>query len=253
MPERPMPILGLCVATRVQGRLWAYALLMGLYSGLAVWKEATSYRDLGDQPPDVHAALSLVLGLLLVFRTNRAYARWWEARCLWGALVNCCRNFAVEVRRFVEPDPAEREAFRLHLVGFPYALKEHLREGTSLEQTRGFGGHPDCPRHVPAYLVSKMYGMLAGWKRAGRIDGEELLVVNREAAKLLDICGACERIRNTPKAPSYRAFVRLGVLLYVLTLPWALVQSFQMWTIAMTIVMSYFMIGASMKMAGAAW
>ena len=77
------------------------ALAMGLYALFPVVKEYTSYASIGDTPSDLHAALSLVLGWLLVFRTNAAYARWWEARTLWGSLINCSRNLAIKIQEFL--------------------------------------------------------------------------------------------------------------------------------------------------------
>ncbi len=53
------------------------AAVVGFYSFLPVWKEASAYKDIGDMPSQIHAAMSLTLGWLLVFRTNSAYARWW--------------------------------------------------------------------------------------------------------------------------------------------------------------------------------
>ncbi len=66
--------------------------IVGLYSLLPVLKEKSSFKDYADMPSQVHAGLSFVLGWLLVFRINTAYARWWEARTLWGTLVNASRN-----------------------------------------------------------------------------------------------------------------------------------------------------------------
>ncbi|HAY81001.1 MAG TPA: hypothetical protein DCY79_14440, partial [Planctomycetaceae bacterium] len=101
--------------------LWVtfYALLLSLYALLPVWKEYSSYKEFGDLPSDIHAALTLVLGWLLVFRTNTAYARWWEARTLWGALVNTSRNIMVKVVSIPGITEERAREFQRDITAFP--------------------------------------------------------------------------------------------------------------------------------------
>ena len=82
--------------SRTLGRVALMALATGAYAALAVWKENSKYNAVADTPAELHTALSLVLGLLLVFRTNATYNRWWEARTLWGAIVT---HFMVRVNQ----------------------------------------------------------------------------------------------------------------------------------------------------------
>src|SRR5436853_89866 len=70
----------------------------------------------------------IVLGTLLVFRNKEAYERWWEARKLWGQLINDIRNLALKVRANVDLSDEERREFRRVLIAFPHALKCHLRD-----------------------------------------------------------------------------------------------------------------------------
>jgi ion channel-forming bestrophin family protein len=225
--------------TRVAG----YAVLVGLYAGLPVWKEYSRFRDVGDLPAEIHAALTLVLGWVLVFRTNTSYARWWEARTLWGGLVNSSRNLAIKVADLVRAEDADLVRFRTKIVAFAHALKNHLREESDLRSLPGFEHESDDPAHVPGYLVTRMYERLADWKKAGFIDGDELRVLDEEARRFLDICGGCERIKNTRLARSYRAFARQCVLLFLATFPWGIAHDFQWWTIPLTAITAYFMIG----------
>ncbi len=91
-------------------------------------KEMSVYRDLGDTAPELHAALSLIVGWLLVFRTNTAHARWWEARTLWGALINASRNLALKVSRLGSISSDDKQAVKRLIIDFPVALKLHLRQ-----------------------------------------------------------------------------------------------------------------------------
>ena len=101
----------------------------------------------------MHSILGFVLSLLVVFRTNTAYDRWWEGRKLWGALVNNTRNLAVKINAFLpESCKAERKFFNTMIGGFPTALKEHLRDGIKLDEiddVEGFKESFGDREHVP--------------------------------------------------------------------------------------------------------
>jgi len=119
---------------RTLTRVTFYAVLMGLFAVLPVIR--VQFLGLGnytDIPSDVHAALAVVLGWLLVFRTNTSYARWWEARTLWGSLVNISRNMAIKVADLVKADDAELIKFQTEIVAFAYGLKDHLRDEAVLQ------------------------------------------------------------------------------------------------------------------------
>lgn len=230
--------------SRTLSRVAVYAVLVSVYSVLPAWLETrTRYAEMFDLPSDIHAALTLVLGWLLVFRTNASYGRWWEARTLWGALVNTSRNLAIKVADLVRSPDRDLIGFRTDIVAFPVALRDHLREGAVLQRLPGFEDCSDQPSHVPAYLVTRMYEEFAAWKADGRIDGDELRVLDDESRRLLDICGGCERIRNTRLAWSYRAFARQCVFLVLATLPWGIVDMFHWWAVPLTGIISYFMLG----------
>ncbi|MEZ6063287.1 MAG: bestrophin family protein [Planctomycetaceae bacterium] len=229
---------------RTLWRVTVYALLIGAYALIPVLKEShpksTTFADL---PSDLHAALTIVLGWLLVFRTNSSYGRWWEARQLWGSLVNVSRNLAIKVADLVRASDDEMNRFRVDIVAFAYGLKDHLREESLLQKLPGFENCTDRPSHVPSYLITRMYEEFSSWKTNGSIDGDELRVLDEEARRFLDICGGCERIRKTQVVRSYKLFARQCVFLYLATFPWGIVDSFRWWTIPLTVIVAYFMLG----------
>ena len=219
------------------------AFIAGAYALLAVWKENSPFKGVADIPAELHTALTLVLGCLLVFRTNVAYNRWWEARTLWGALVNASRNLAAKLTSLVEIPTDQLESAINVIVAFAYGLRDHLRDETPYDLDQTVAPEAANAEHVPAYLVNQLYAKLRSWKDEGRLDGDELRVVDRELARFLDICGGCERIRHTRLVRSYRAFARQCVVLFLLTLPWGLVDAFQWWTVPLTAITAYFMLG----------
>jgi putative membrane protein len=216
------------------------AVAMGVYATLPVAKEYSSYKEYGDSPSELHAALSLTLGWLLVFRTNAAYARWWEARTLWGCLINATRNLSMKLSTLASPTQTDARFLAMALVEFPQALKCHLRNET-YDHRELITEH--CPSHTPLAIANRVYAWVHRRKEEGRIDGDDLRVIDVELAKLMDVCGACERIARTPIVRSYRIFTRQCIMFFLFTLPWGIAEDFKWWTIPLTMVISYFMIG----------
>jgi putative membrane protein len=229
--------------SRTLGLVSIYAILVGLYSTLAVWKEYSSFSHLADTPAEIHAAITVVLGWLLVFRTNTAYARWWEARTLWGQLVNIARNTAIKTSQLVNLPEDSRQHIQRVLVAFPYVLRDHLRGESSIERVSKLLP-PDMPqRHVPSALIARLYRVLENCRAAGKLDGDELRIIDTDLRAFLDVCGGCERIRNTRIARSYRVFARQCVFFFLATFPWGIVESCGAWTIPLTTIIAYFMLG----------
>jgi putative membrane protein len=228
-------------------RLLVWVVVLGVYAAIAACKELIEpLRDFADLPSDAYALLGVILSLLLVFRTNTAYDRWWEGRKLWGQLLNDSRSLIAKVKHLVSTDEQERRDFAELVISFAYALRDHLRGPVELRQLPGFADASINPRHVPGHLIGLMYERLGRWKGQGQLDGMEALLLDRHAAAFSDILGGCERIRNTPLSISYRGYVRLCLLIYLATLPWGLEHTFNWWTIPATMMVAFFMLGLEM-------
>lgn len=204
------------------------------YSGLVAWLVFAVWKLPDDSHLKnislLHSLLGFVISLLLAFRSNSAYDRWWEGRKLWGALVNNSRNLALRMDALLPAEDLEgRRFFRAMIPNFAFALKNHLREQFSPDEFVAGGGvearHLDPARHVPNQINRHLLRRAYALRRQGVITGEELLTVNAELQSFADICGACERIRNTPIPFSYSAFLKKFIFFYVMTLPFGLVFS----------------------------
>ncbi len=224
-------------------RVWLWSLLLGGYASLTMFKDAAWFPALPDIPGGLDAAASFAMGMLLVFRTNRAYERWWEARTQWGTLVNVSRNLAVKVRELVAVDAAEKQRFAALIVAYSEALMDHLRDDLSLPTLAPYHSGEAPPEHPPSFLVRRIYAAFHRWQSEGRLSEQMLWILDRESRVLLDVCGACERIKNTLMAQSWRLFTRQCVFVYLLLLPWGLHDDFHYWTIPLTVVIAYFVIG----------
>jgi ion channel-forming bestrophin family protein len=178
----------------------------------------------------MHSLLGFVISLLLVFRTNTAYDRWWEGRKLWGALVNNSRNLALKLSGILpKNDTQSRVFFKTFIPQYAIVLKNHLRsEATRLELDEAL--HPelaelDHDKHLPNQLAALLFKKVNTLYEAGKIKGDQLIILNNELLSFTDICGACERIKNTPIPFSYSAFIKKFIFFYVMTLPWGYVFS----------------------------
>lgn len=228
----------------VARKLVVFVAMAGLYAWFVDW--FTETESVAKSVIDaIHGASfgSMILGVLLVFRTNSAYDRWWEARKLWGQLVNDTRNLSMKVKSYVALDEQDMADFRKLVISFPFALREHLREGVALNKIPGFEGATDFPAHVPAYIAESIFQLMKEWRIKNKIDGFEMMQLDAHARSFMDICGACERIKSSPIALSYRAILRQGVALNVLSIPWYFANDCHAWTVLITCVVAYFMIG----------
>lgn len=213
-------------------KLFPLILFVVLYSlGIAYWE--IEYLHLSANSwvkniPTLHNLLGFAISILLVFRTNTAYDRWWEGRKLWGALVNNSRNLALKIDNLVPGnDTATRLFFKETIPLYAFALKTHLQsEATRLaldeHQHPGLNGI-DKDKHVPNQIAGRMIRKTYELYTRGSISGEQLLSINGEVSSFTDICGACERIKNTPIPLSYSSFIKKFIFIYVITLPFGYV------------------------------
>lgn len=187
----------------------------GVYAALIVWLETDVWRIAVPLGPSFLSILGIILGLLLVFRTNTAYDRWWEGRRLWGQLVNTSRALAHALDAMLARTSDRRDDYATLLGRFPRALAEHLR------RPRDAGGP-----HVPNEVVRALSRAIHEDIQAGHLPREAIIALTPMVAVLDDVCGACERIRNTPIPFSYSSYVKQFVMLYALVMPFGLVREF---------------------------
>lgn len=215
-----------------------------LFTALLVFAELNFHQlSIFSKAIQVHSLLGFVIGLLLVFRTNSAYDRWWEGRKQWGALVNNCRNAALKFKAVLQEDEATRKFYAVAISNYAFALKEHLRAGVKLEELDEAGSlskaYLNQRKHLPNAIVECMHLKTQELYAEKRISGEQLIVLNRELEALTDITGACERIKNTPIPFSYNLFIKKFIFVYTLTLPFGLADDYFYWTVPIATFILY--------------
>jgi ion channel-forming bestrophin family protein len=234
-------------------KLLPMILAIGAYTALVAWVDLV-WLDLSDDVlvknlPVMHSLLGFAISMLLVFRTNTAYDRWWEGRKHWGALVNVTRNLAVKLDAWLPGAEPQRRAFAALLGQFAHELRRHLlRENTRLELDET--AHPELPqldrtRHTPTQVVQALHEQVRKARMKGMLDEQCFLLLHQDMNALLDICGACERIKNTPIPYSYSAFIKKFIVVYSVTLPLGFV--FTLGWIAVPVVIFIFYVLASLE------
>lgn len=207
---------------------------LSIYSGFIAWLELEVWKLSANSEVSkislMHGLLSFVISLLLVFRTNTAYDRWWEGRRQWGALVNSSRNLAIKIQAMLPADNhADRHFFKVMIPNFAYSLKNHLRKtylSNELEVLPGQESlHMDISKHVPNQVTQLIISKTMELYRNGQLTGDQLILLNPELQTFADVCGACERIKNTPIPFSYSVFIKKFIFFYIMTMPFAYVFS----------------------------
>ncbi|MEI8378785.1 MAG: bestrophin family protein [Planctomycetota bacterium] len=199
-------------------------------------------------PETAHSLIGSALALLLVFRTNGSYDRFWEGRKQWGGIVNECRNLARQCESWLGKERELANRSIRWIVAFPFATMHRLR-GDHLIGPVGRALPVDEvqqaqeTRHVPLAVARKLTSLLHEAQQQGVIDAIQLQSLDQNIQQLMDYCGACERIRSTPAPYGYVVHLRRALIIYCLTLPLALVQKFGWESIIVTLVISYVLFG----------
>jgi putative membrane protein len=191
----------------------------------------------------LHSLLGFVLSLLLVFRTNTAYDRWWEVRKLWGKLVNDSRNISIKLSNLLprETHQKERNQLEKYLKFYPHFLAKHLsKESTRLALDEDYADlETSLIHHSPSELVYLINRRIIKLKQEGILTDFDILYLDKEIYGYLEVCGGCERIKNTPIPYSYSSFIKKFIVLYVLALPIGYVINIGYFIIPLTVFIYY--------------
>ncbi len=169
------------------------------------------------------------LGLLLILRTNAGYDRWWEARKLWGGIVNQSRNLVIGAVAYGPNDLGWQEKFVRWTAVFPHVARLNLRGELPSSEVANLVGPDDARRvatteHMPSFVAAMLANLLYEAREKLGMDGFSFIQVDRERALLIDHIGACERIAKTPLPRAYSINIRRFIVIFILMLPFSLLH-----------------------------
>ncbi|WP_396164140.1 bestrophin family protein [Flavobacterium sp.] len=218
-------------------------IFIGFYSGGVAYLEL-EYWNLSENSrvknlTIMHTTVGFVLSLLLAYRTNTAYDRWWEGRKLWGGLVNNSRNLALKLSAFLK-DENDRHYFSKVIPAYASVLSKHLRnEEVGQMLFEGLDLTIDQHKHRPNQVAKMLFQKANDLYVSGKISGNQFYIINAELQSFTEICGACERIKNTPIPYSYSSFIKKFIFFFVMTLPFGFVFNLGYYVIPVVIFIFY--------------
>lgn len=192
----------------------------------------------------IYSIIGFVISLLLVFRTNTAYDRWWEGRKKWGEMVNDARNLAAKLS-VLDLKENERDFFNRMISNYVFAMRDHLRDGVVMEELLLNEQEKATlveKGHVPSQLVKMIYAKVNILVKEGRLSQEAYITVEHTLNNFLNNIGACERIKNTPIPYSYSIFIKKFIFLYTASLPLALLEFFEYYTAIIATLVFYILV-----------
>lgn len=187
----------------------------------------------------------LVMGLILVFRINAGYDRWWEARKLWGTVVNNSRNLAIIVCNYIDKSSTKSiDKLIGYISAMPYLMKNNLRLNESTEEVEHLLNKSVYHQlvnidHKPNFISSKIAALLFSLLKENKLDQFSFLRAEESRAVIIDCQGACERILKTPMPFVMAIKSRRFILLFLLFLPFGLVNYSIYITPLVTALVSY--------------
>jgi putative membrane protein len=233
----------------VFGKIKNEMALLTIYSA-AVYV-AHTYYDFPDVsiPLAIPSILGTIISLLLAFRSNQAYDRWWEARTIWGAIVNDSRSFARQVLSFIDNsyDDEDKSEMKKRMIkrqmAWCYSLSQHLRGQNPHEYLHKFVSEDEkkalAPmNHVPLALMEMHANDLRLLLRMGWINEYQQVSMDETLTRFSNAMGACERIKNTVFPATYSVYIHFLVLFFVLLLPFGLIEHFGIFQIPLVVAIS---------------
>ena len=223
-------------------RLFWSLVSIGIYAAAIVYGELHFFHLETKNPTVMHSILGFVLSMLLVFRTNSAYDRWWEGRKIWGSVVNNSRNLALKLSSVLTLDKDKQEIKHI-ITNYVFAFKNHLRgkyiqEEFTQTENINLAQFADA-KHKPNFIAKSLYEKINTLYKQNHLSGEQLIILNEELKSFTDNCGACERIKNTPIPYSYNIFLKKMIFLYVISLPIFFGSEFGYTTVPISIIVLY--------------
>jgi putative membrane protein len=227
--------------------LFPSMLVIGLYTGIVTYIALNELDLKSVSTTAMHALVGTVLGLVLVFRSNSAYERWWEGRKLWGSLINESRSTSIKLNAFLlVTDSKSRIFFTKSIANYVYAMKGHLRGKvvlSEMEDTESLSVEElSQAKHIPNIIASSIYTYVVQLYQQKYISGEQLIILDKEIKSFTDIVGACERIKNTPIPYSYSMFMKKFIFIYTMTMPLGFITTFAYWTIPIVMFVFYILV-----------
>lgn len=221
----------------VFGKIKTEIVLIALYTlTIAVIYDSLHFT-LISIPLSVPMILGTVISLLLGFRSSQAYDRWWEARTIWGAIVNDSRTLGRQISTMVSDNygPAEYDDFKANWIrrqmAWCHSLTGHLRNRDGTRGLKRFLKKEELQflsdyDNIPAAILLLHARDLRLAYEQGWINQYQQMEIDKTLTRLCDSMGACERIKNTVFPATYSLYIHIALIFFIMLLPFGLIEFF---------------------------
>lgn len=204
-------------------------LLYVLIIGLLVHYLTTKFKAvLPEMPITIPAFIGTAISVILSFKLNQSYDRWWEARKIWGSIVNESRTFVLQLQSFVSKNskPQIKEIAFRH-IAWCYSLGQSLRGLNATEGLEQFISNSDIEKlkthnNKPLGLLQQNALQILSLKESGSIDIFSQIQINSTLVNFSNAMGMAERIKSTVFPVTYRLFLHFLIYIFVIILSIAL-------------------------------
>jgi putative membrane protein len=230
------------------GKIWPGIIIVTIYSTVVAALYNNFHFTRISIPLSVPMILGTVISLLLGFRSNQAYDRWWEARIIWGAIVNDSRSISRQILTFTNGyQDQELQQFRQRFIrrqmAWTIALSKSLRKEKVLPAIKSYMVEEEIQfvsryTNIPAAILELhgrdiAYALDMGW-----VNQFQQVALDESITRLCDAMGKCERIKNTVFPATYSLYIHFAMNLFIMMLPFSLIEFFGVVEIPMVIAIA---------------
>jgi putative membrane protein len=210
--------------TYILGQIKLEIIIIVIIAVVAHYAKAPIKDTLPDMPIGVPSFLGTAISIILSFKLNQSYDRWWEARKIWGSIVNDSRTFVIQLQSFLNSgnESAVRKISFRH-IGWCFSLSQSLRGESGNKNMERYLSHDDLEsiaKHLnkPLAILQLNAQHIAKLRDENKMDLRGLIQINNTLANFSNAMGMAERIKNTVFPATYRLFLRLFIYIFVVTL-----------------------------------
>lgn len=196
-----------------------YAIVVGILDHISFFSNITI-------PFALSALVGTLLSLLLAFRTSQSYERWWEARVVWGAIVNDSRTLIRQLQQFLPADEQKQhiiQSFVERQAMWCYALANTLRKLEMRDRVKDYCvKHGIAGENIPNLLLTRHAEELSAITTKYALDANRQVQLDSTIQRLTDAMGRCERIKSTVFPRSYSLLIHFLIYVLMTILPFGL-------------------------------
>jgi putative membrane protein len=235
--------------TYILGKIRKELLLVTIYSVLIALMYNYFHFTRISIPIAIPTILGTVISLLLAFKSNQAYDRWWEARTLWGGILNDSRTLTRQLLTFVDDEygSEDKRAFCERMakrqIAWCYSLSRHLRTQDPMYQLDRWMSKEDLEyvknyTNIPVGILELQGNDLKYAYKLGWLSEFQQVEIDKTLTRLTDQLGGCERIKNTVFPATYSIYIHFALIMFIMLLPFGLIEFFGIVEVPLVIAIS---------------